>query len=143
MSLQTYSAADVARRWQNAPELDPETERRAALATIDFLADVRGKLSQHLDDMAKGNAAEDGSDLHAVWDFSGFDPKHLDFLLPTIGEGEVKILLFNGEARAADTGVPGLRRGTKATPPTPSYWDAFPARCSSSRNGAKRKSRSS
>ena len=30
MSLQTYSAAAVARRWQNAPELDPETERRAA-----------------------------------------------------------------------------------------------------------------
>ena len=110
MSLQTYSAADVARRWQNAPQLDPETERLAALATIEFLTAVREKLSRHIDDMAAGRAASDGSDLHEVWDFSSFDPKHLDFLLPTLGEGEVKILLFNGEARAADTGIPGLWR---------------------------------
>ena len=110
MSLQTYSAADVARRWQNAPELDPDTERQAALATIGFLERVREKIETHLADMSAGRAAEDGSDLHAVWDFSEFDARHLDFLLPTIGEGEVKILLFNGEARAADTGIPGLWR---------------------------------
>ena len=48
--------------------------------------------------------------LHHVWDFSEMDGATLDFLLATIGEGEVRITLCGGEAKVGDTGVPGLWR---------------------------------
>ncbi len=110
MALQTYSALDAAKRWLNAPQLDPETERDAALTTIAFLEDVKARLSQHMKRMETGLAEPSGMDLHEVWDFSSFNPKHIDFLLATLGEGEVRITLFGGEAKAGDMGIPGLWR---------------------------------
>lgn len=68
------------------------------------------KLKLHLEDIKAGRAPADGSGLQEVWDFSHFDPKHIDFLLATLGEGEVRIKLFGGEAKAGDTSVPGLWR---------------------------------
>lgn len=108
--MQAQTAAEAARRWANAPELDPATEREAALAAIAFLTEVRSKLEAHIAAMASGEAPADGSGLHEIWDFSQFNPRHMDFILSTLGEGEVRIRLFGGEARAGDTGVPGLWR---------------------------------
>ena len=110
MAMQPYSAMDAAKRWLQAPKLDPETERAAALATIDFLTDVRTHLEKAVADIESGRARKDGMDLHEVWDFSAFDVKHIDFLLATLGEGQVRITLFGGEAKAGDTGIPGLWR---------------------------------
>ena len=106
--MQTFTVEEAARRWLSAPKLDPETERAAAEATIAFLTDVRSKIEAHLEDIKAGRAPADGSGLQEVWDFSHFDPKHIDFLLATLGEGEVRIKLFGGEAKAGDTSVPGL-----------------------------------
>ena len=108
--MQTFTVEEAARRWLSAPKLDPETERAAAEATIAFLTDVRTKIETHLADIKAGRAVADGSDLQEVWDFSQFDPKHIDFLLATLSEGEVRIKLFGGEAKAGDTSVPGLWR---------------------------------
>ena len=108
--MQTFTVEEAARRWLSAPKLDPETEREAAEATIAFLTDVRSKIEAHLEDIKAGRAPADGSGLQEVWDFSHFDPKHIDFLLATLGEGEVRIKLFGGEAKAGDTSVPGLWR---------------------------------
>ena len=108
--MQTFTVEEAARRWLSAPKLDPETERAAAEATIAFLTDVRSKIEAHLEDIKAGRAPADGSGLQEVWDFSHFDPKHIDFLLATLGEGEVRIKLFGGEAKAGDTSVPGLWR---------------------------------
>lgn len=108
--MQTFTVEEAARRWLSAPKLDPETERAAAEATIAFLTDVRSKIEAHLEDIKAGRALADGSGLQEVWDFSHFDPKHIDFLLATLGEGEVRIKLFGGEAKAGDTSVPGLWR---------------------------------
>ncbi len=101
---------DAASRWANVPPLDPETEEGAARTTIAFLEDVRSRISRHMDAMASGAEPADGSALHEVWDFSSFNPNHIDFLLATLGEGEVRIKLYGGEAKIADTGVPGLWR---------------------------------
>ena len=108
--MQTFTVEEAARRWLSAPKLDPETERAAAEATIAFLTEVRSKIEAHLEDIKAGRAPADGSGLQEVWDFSHFDPKHIDFLLATLGEGEVRIKLFGGEAKAGDTSVPGLWR---------------------------------
>ena len=94
--MQTFTVEEAARRWLSAPKLDPETERAAAEATIAFLTDVRSKIEAHLEDIKAGRAPADGSGLQEVWDFSHFDPKHIDFLLATLGEGEVRIKLFGG-----------------------------------------------
>lgn len=101
---------DAAARWAAVPPLDPETEEGAAKTTIAFLEDVRSRISAHMAAMASGEEPADGSALHEVWDFSAFPPNHIDFLLATLGEGEVRIKLYGGEAKIADTGVPGLWR---------------------------------
>lgn len=100
---QSFSLKE-AERWAKMPELDPQTERAAALAAIEFLKDVGGKLD------AASKDPKAGSELHVTYDFCEFDPKHIDFLLAVLGEGEVRITLCKGDAKVADTGIPGLWR---------------------------------
>lgn len=101
---------DHARRWVAMPKMAPEVEKRAALGAIAFLRDVAERLEGALADIAAGRAPADGSELHAVWDFSAFAPETIDFLIALLGEGEVRITLCRGEAKTADTVVPGLWR---------------------------------
>ncbi len=102
------SLFNAARRWADVPKLDPETERAAAEATVAFLKAVEAEVTGHLGKVE--TEGKDAEELHVVWDFEAFDPRHLDFLLATLGEGDVRIKLCEGEVKVADTGVPGLWR---------------------------------
>lgn len=97
-------------KWMDMPELDPETERQAALDTIDFLQQVKARVAKELKLIKEGKARADGLDLHEIWDFSNLRASSIDFLLATLGAGEVRITLYGGEAKVADTSVPGLWR---------------------------------
>ena len=94
--MQTFTVEEAARRWLSAPKLDPETERAAAEATIAFLTDVRSKIEAHLEDIKAGRAPADGSGLQEVWDFSHFDPKHIDFLLAAVPDHPHEVLTLLG-----------------------------------------------
>ena len=94
--MQTFTVEEAARRWLSAPKLDPETERAAAEATIAFLTDVRSKIEAHLEDIKAGRAPADGSGLQEVWDFSHFDPKHIDFLLAAVPDHPHEVLALLG-----------------------------------------------
>ncbi len=109
MAFEGFSLGSAA-RWADVPRLDPETERAAAETAIKFLSEVRAFIEAHLAGIEAGSAAADGSGLHVVWDFSEFPQNHIDFLLAALGEGEVRITLCGGEAKAGDTGIPGLWR---------------------------------
>lgn len=100
---QSFSLKE-AERWAKMPELDAATERAAALNAVKFLKDVGAKLEAAAKNPTEGEA------LHAVYDFCEFDPRHIDFLLAVLGEGEVRITLCKGDAKVADTGIPGLWR---------------------------------
>lgn len=91
-----------AERWRAVDNLPPEAAERAARAATAFLEEVRALAQAHL--------KTPDVPLHHVWDFSGMDGAMLDFLLATVGEGEVRITLCGGEAKVGDTGVPGLWR---------------------------------
>lgn len=91
-------------RWKAVDNLPPEVARRAAGETVDFLETVRNLAQNYVESAAQREP------LHHVWDFSDMDGATLDFLLATIGEGEVRITLCDGEAKVGDTGIPGLWR---------------------------------
>ena len=96
--------------WASMPDLSPETELKAAKATIEFLKRVKGVVLKHLEDLkVNPNPCED-DDVHEVVSFSEFDDDVIDFLLATLGEGEVKITLCDGEVKTADTAIPGIWR---------------------------------
>ncbi len=97
---------DGARRWARLPKMAPDVEKRAAQATIAFLED----LSARIEEAVGKQSPEALESLHAVWDFESFPPEYLDFLLTTLGEGEVRIRLFGGEVKVGETGIPGLWR---------------------------------
>lgn len=93
-----------AERWNAVDKLPPDVARRAAQQTVTFLETVRDLAQAYLE------GPDEKEPLHHVWDFSEMDGATLDFLLATIGEGEVRITLCGGEAKVGDTGVPGLWR---------------------------------
>ena len=69
-------------RWANV-NLDRQTEHEAAIATVKFLEKVRDTLSE-------GDFSTNKTLLTIP--FREFDPKHLDFVLATVGSGEVSTL---------------------------------------------------
>lgn len=86
--------------WANI-HLDRETERKAALETVVLLSAVK--------DQAK-KALEQQSEHKLCWEFSfnQFQPEHIDFILATIGTGEVRISIDNGRVKLEETAIPAL-----------------------------------
>lgn len=101
--MPTLSASESS-RWAEV-KMDHETEHAAALATVAFLKDVRGavvELSQMTDDAAV--------DFEKSFSFDRFNPQHLDFVIATLGSGEVRIATEEGRNRMEETQIPGLWR---------------------------------
>lgn len=89
-------------RWATV-QLDPETERQAALATHALLKRIK-----ELAETARAEQRE--TELSWQISFDEFNPDHIDFILATIGTGEVRILLDEGRVKAEETGIPALWR---------------------------------
>ena len=87
-------------RWATV-QLDPETERQAALATHALLKRIK-----ELAEAARAEQRE--TELSWQISFDEFNPDHIDFILATIGTGEVRILLDEGRVKAEETGIPAL-----------------------------------
>lgn len=89
-------------RWANV-RLDPETERKAAQATYDLLSRVKALAAQ---------AREEQKEAELFWQkpFSDFDAEHLDFILATVGSGDVRIVIDNERVKLEETSIPALWR---------------------------------
>ena len=86
-------------RWANV-NLDRQTEHEAAIATVKFLEKVRDTLSE-------GDFSTNKTLLTIP--FREFDPKHLDFVLATVGSGEVRATIGQS-IRLEETAIEGLWR---------------------------------
>lgn len=86
-------------RWANV-NLDEKTEHEAALATVKFLQEVR-------DTLAAGNFST-ASTLRTI-PFTNFNQKHIDFILATVGSGEVRATIGE-DVRIEETTIEGLWR---------------------------------
>ena len=87
-------------RWANV-HLDRETERRAALETIELLRAVKHHAQQARDQQKE-------YDLFWKCLFTQLHPEHIDFILATIGTGEVRISIDNGRIKLEETAIPSL-----------------------------------
>ncbi len=92
--------------WARVPQLPPEVEEEAAHALIDFLKEIDAEFEQVLAD--ESGASFDA--LHKIYEFSRFKTDWLKFILPTIGVGEVRIILHDGLVKIEETGIPCLWR---------------------------------
>lgn len=80
--------------------LDSQTEHEAALATVDFLKKIRDVLK---------DASFTKDEPALTVSFSSFNPEHLDFILATVGSGEVRATV--GEhIRLEECAIEGLWR---------------------------------
>ena len=86
-------------RWINV-DLDAQTEHAAAEATVKFLLEVQAAL------FSKGS--EENKPLLTV-PFDRFDPNHLQFILATVGSGEVRATVGDS-IRLEETMIEGLWR---------------------------------
>lgn len=87
-------------RWANV-HLDRETERKAALETIDLLRSIKNLAQEAL-------VQQKENDLSWTYPFSRWQPEHLDFILATIGTGEVRISIDDGRVKLEETAIPAL-----------------------------------
>ena len=87
-------------RWAHV-HLDRETERKAALETIVLLNAVKDQAHQ-----ARLHHRE--NELFWEFSFDQFKPEHIDFILATIGTGEVRISIDNGRVKLEETAIPAL-----------------------------------
>lgn len=87
-------------RWANV-HLDRETEHKAALETLVLLNAIT--------DQAK-KAVKNHEEKSLDWQFSfaRFIPAHIDFILATLGTGEVRINIDNGRVKIEETAIPAL-----------------------------------
>lgn len=87
-------------RWANV-HLDEETEGNAALETVALLSSIKN-LAQE--------ARIQHKELELYWKFpfSQFKPEHIEFILATLGVGEVRISIDNGRVKLEETGIPAL-----------------------------------
>lgn len=74
-------------------------ERAAARQTLRLLKSLQNALKKGL---------ADGDDVHWVDDLAQLTPEAALFLFQTLGRGEVTLHLYGGEARADETGLPGV-----------------------------------
>lgn len=90
-------------RWANV-NLDPKTEHEAALATAEFLQKVR--------DALLSNDFSNTSTLLTV-PFESIKTEHMDFVLATVGSGEVRATIGD-DVRIEETTIEGLWRVQEA-----------------------------
>lgn len=81
------------------PDLDRQTERRAALKTMELLKQLEA---------AYVKTIEEGAPLHWIFDTGVLGPDVCRFLYNSLGTGEVRITLYDGQATATETDIPGL-----------------------------------
>lgn len=74
-------------------------EKAAARQTLHLLKTLQTVLKKSL---------ADGEDVHWVDDLNRLSPDAALFLFQTLGRGEVTLTLYGGEARADETGLPGV-----------------------------------
>lgn len=74
-------------------------ESAAARQTLRLLKSLQNALKK---------ALADGDDVHWVDDLAQLTPDAALFLFQTLGRGEVTLHLYGGEARADETGLPGV-----------------------------------
>ena len=86
-------------RWARV-SLDAQTEHEAALATVDFLKKIQLAL-------AEKDFIDDGACLTIP--FSSFNPLHLDFILATVGSGEVRATVGE-DIKLEECAIEGLWR---------------------------------
>lgn len=95
--------------WKDVPNLLPEQEQKAADETIAFLKEVRFALGQLASRQSEGASVQQPQE-EKRWNLSDFSPFTVDFLVATLGLGEVRITVRDGEVKAADTSIQGLWR---------------------------------
>ena len=95
--------------WKNVPDLSAEQEQKAAEETIAFLKEVRFALSD-LVNATKQGASKTEPKPEKRWSLGDFSPFTVDFVIATLGLGEVRITMNDGEVKAADTSIQGLWR---------------------------------
>lgn len=87
-------------RWANV-HLNRETEHKAAVETLVLL--------NAINDQAKKAVKHHGEkSLDWQFSFAQFTPAHIDFILATVGSGEVRINIDNGRVRIEETAIPAL-----------------------------------
>lgn len=86
-------------RWAQV-NLDPQIEHDAALVTVEFLKKIRDALKNE-------NFTQERSALTIP--FSSFNPQHLDFILATLGSGEVRATVGD-DVKLEECAVEGLWR---------------------------------
>ncbi len=99
----SIDGADV---WARVPQLPPEVEEQAAHALLDFLREIDEEFKLALADESQATF----NAMHKIYEFSRFQPDWLKFILPTIGVGEVRIILHDGLVKIEETGIPCLWR---------------------------------
>lgn len=99
----SFDGVDV---WARVPQLPPEVEEQAARALIAFLKELDAVIVETLADTSKASFET----LHRIFDFDRFRPDWLKFILPTIGVGDVRIILHDGLVKIEETGIPCLWR---------------------------------
>ncbi len=83
------------------PDLDRQTERRAALKTMELLKELEAAYEKSI---------ETGEPLHWIFDTAVLGEDICRFLYNSLGTGEVRITLYDGQATATETDIPGLWR---------------------------------
>lgn len=81
------------------PDLDRQTERRAALKSLELLKELEA---------AYEKAITTGEPLHWIFDTGVLGADVCRFLYNSLGTGEVRITLYDGQATATETDIPGL-----------------------------------
>ena len=85
----------------SGPDLDRASERVAANETLNILNSIKAAMLKSI---------ETGETLHWICDVGTFGSATRQFMFNTLGEGEVRIELHRGEAKVAETSIPGLWR---------------------------------
>ena len=83
----------------DGPDLDRGAERRAANLTIKVLGELEKVFME---------AFETQKSPDWIYDLGKIDAGSAAFLMHSLGKGEVRITLHNGEVKAFETAVPGL-----------------------------------
>lgn len=85
----------------DGPDLNPSQEALAARTTFELLNELQAVYE-------KAHASEDP--LHWVRDLGPIPQESRRYLLNTLGKGEVRISLYDNQAQATETKIPGLWR---------------------------------
>lgn len=92
--------------WNFAAQLPKELEDEARLGLIAFLEEIDATLEAALAKKDKRVLEE----FHEIYNFSRFKPAWMEFIIPSLGRGDVQIELHDGLVKIEETGIPSLWR---------------------------------